>query len=497
MHSFFAANGFPLALGSARGQSLLEMAFSMLLRPSHFHFAFFAACRGTIAAATAVLLVGAGSSAAGQQEPPAALAAGGYHSVAVDKEGVPFVWGMASYGALAKGDSWRGGEEKDLFAFVWPYGYRLAPLRVEAADPQLLEGIAALSAGRHFTLALKRDGTVVAWGSNDFGQLGDGSTEKEGPFYEVGRMRSEPGLVTGPGGGDALRGVKAVAAGYQHALALTKDGKVFAWGDNSGGQLGNGREEAQSHPVEVLGIGGKGPLEKVRAVAAGTRHNLALLEDGTVVAWGSNTSGQLGNGEKKNSAFPVPVQNPGGNGLLAGIQAVAAGTACSLALGEDGSVYAWGDNSFGQLGDGTRRDSARPVAVKGLDGGGVLRGIAAIVAGRYFNAALNDRGEVLAWGWNEAGLLGDGNLEGSLFPQWVREADGGGRLRDIVRLDAGSRHLLALRADGSLVAWGSNIAGQLGDAGKGSGLRPVTVKGITLPGSKAGGGAGAAEANGG
>jgi Regulator of chromosome condensation (RCC1) repeat/Carboxypeptidase regulatory-like domain len=139
-------------------------------------------------------------------------------------------------------------------------------------------------AASNFTVFLKGDGTVWAWGSNSNGQLGNGTTTDS----------STPVQVSG------LSGVTAVAAGSAHAIALKGDGTVWAWGSNSNGQLGNGTTTDSSTPVQVSGLSG------VTAVAAGSAYTIALKGDGTVWAWGSNSNGQLGNGTT-DSLSPVPV----------------------------------------------------------------------------------------------------------------------------------------------------------------------------------------------
>lgn len=390
------------------------------------------------------------------------VAAGGFHSAAVKDDGTVWAWGPTSYGIL-------GDTKPEVTAFAWPHRYSTLPVQVTGKDAGALAGIVQISAGQHYTLALAADGTVWAWGSNDFGQLGDGSQKPKEDFYVSARERSAPRQVVGPGGKGLLRDVTAIAAGYQHAIALYKDGTVWGWGDNSAGQLGNGSTEESSVPVQVRGAGGSGFLKDIIAIAAGTRYGLALRKDGTVWAWGSNSAGQLGDGTLQERHAPIQVKD------MNGVKAVSAGTAYSMALLGDGTIRAWGNNAFGQIGDGTREDSAVPVQVKGVGGQGALSGITAIAAGRYYAAALDGAGTVWVWGFHEGGLLGNGTLDGSLTPALVKAPDGGGHLTGIRRLAAGSRHLLALGQDGTLLAWGANNCGQLGDGGVSSRLAPVRI----------------------
>jgi alpha-tubulin suppressor-like RCC1 family protein len=146
-----------------------------------------------------------------------------------------------------------------------------------------------------------------------------------------------------------LSGVKALGAGKSHSLAVLNDGTVRAWGQNGGGGLGDGTTTRRATPVPVQGLGGVGKLENIVAVDGGEGHSLALAADGTVYAWGQNTQGQLGLGVADSRSHSLPEQVPG----LSGITAIAAGYRYSLALKDDGTVYAWGQNSNGELGNGS------------------------------------------------------------------------------------------------------------------------------------------------
>jgi alpha-tubulin suppressor-like RCC1 family protein len=275
-----------------------------------------------------------------------------------------------------------------------------------------LEGVTAVSTGEGHALALLSSGNVVAWGDDGFGQLGNGTTaESQAPVPVCAVGASSPCSEES----QQLKEVIAVAAGKDHSLALRKDGTVVAWGRNTSGQLGNGTTTGSGVPVEVSG------LTEVVAIAAGAKHSLALLKGGTVKAWGEGTSGQLGNGSETNSDVPVAVSG------LSGATAIAAGAKHSLALLTGGGyVKAWGSNGSGQLGDGSSSGpeacglegpcSKTPVEVcAGTHPGpacGSLNGVSAIAAGGSHSLALLNGGTVEDWGANEIGQLGDGTSEG-------------------------------------------------------------------------------------
>ena|GEM_PF-2633145 len=290
-----------------------------------------------------------------------------------------------------------------------------------AADNPPLTGVASVSGGVGHTLARRADGTVWAWGSNDDGQLGDGTTTQ--------RLRPVP--VSG------LTGVVAVASGAFHSLALKADGTVWAWGWNPFGQLGDGTTATRLRPVRVAGLTG------VVAIAGGTLHSLAVTSDGSVWAWGWNGVGQLGDGTGVDRGVPFRV--PG----IGGATGVAAGGLHSLAVKADGTVWAWGWNLFGQLGDGSTVDHRVPAPVQGLTGA------KAVAAGSYHSLALKGDGSVVGWGFGNVGQVGNSTLDSSLTPVTAAGVTG------VVAIAAGAFHSLALTSDGRVMGWGWNYFGQL------------------------------------
>ncbi len=303
--------------------------------------------------------------------------------------------------------------------------------------------------------------SVAAWGANDDGQLGDGTTTGPSKCLVSG---VEHACSPTPGPAGELGPVAAVAAGQFHSLALLGDGTVMAWGRNSSGQLGTGNTTASDIPVPVAGLSG------VTAVAAGSTHSLALLSNGSVVAWGANESGQLGNGTTVASDVPVAVSG------LSGVTAIAAGNGYSLALLGNGTVMAWGTNQTGQLGDGTTTTRTLPVAVSGLSGA------TAIAAGFAHSLAVLGDGTVVAWGYNRFGQLGDGTFEGpstcvvngSALPCSKTPVAVIG-LSEVASVAAGEQHSLALKQSGAVAAWGGNEEGELGNATREDSSLPVNV----------------------
>lgn len=286
-----------------------------------------------------------------------------------------------------------------------------------------------------------------AWGWNKFGQLGNGtSTGPEECGVERTPCDSTPTVV------DEVSGVISLAAGHGHSLALLENGVVMSWGENLFGQLGDGTTTQRDLPVAVSGLSG------VTAIAAGASHSLALLENGTVLAWGHNSQGELGDGTKTDSDVPTtvcaPAPEPCPGSHLSGVAAIAAGAAFSLALLENGNVVAWGENEDGQLGDATTEGSDVPVPVSGL------ASAIAIAAGGEHALALLAGGRVMSWGYNKTGQLGDNSEASSDVPVTVSKI--GESTPPATDIAAGETHSLARLSDGTVMAWGGNGDGQLG-----------------------------------
>lgn len=266
---------------------------------------------------------------------------------------------------------------------------------------------------------------------------------------------------------NGVSGVQAISAGYRFNLALVSGGTVDAWGENQFGELGNGNTTDRTVPTPVGGLSG------VRAIAAGGGHSLALLSNGTVMAWGDNAFGQLGDGTTIDRSKPVAVKG------LSGVTAIAAGQVDSLALLSNGTVMAWGDGRDGQLGNGSLDTSSSvPVAVHGLTG------VRAISAGGFFDIALLKNGTVRAWGEGDNGELGNGEMSDQGLPVVVKSLSG------VSAISAGEDHSLALLKAGTVAAWGSNNFSQLGVS---TGLNsnsdaPVAIHGLSHVTAIAGGG---------
>jgi len=343
-----------------------------------------------------------------------AVAAGAYCSFAVTVDGSMWGWGCNSWGELGNGTT------EDV----------LMPTRANGL-PELL----SVSAFGH-AVALGTDGAIWAWGRNECGQTGLGDSSD---------------LVTRPAHVTGISAVRAVGVGDASSFAVTRDGSLFSWGVNHA-RITEGEYIPQLNHLVVRPERVSG-LPSVDSAAAGRWHTLALANDGTVWAWGRNDYGQLGIGNPENRRSPTVVAGLPTTTAISTTRAGPGWGGHSLARALDGSVWAWGDNRAGQLGDGTTMNRFSPVRVEGLPT------VRAVACGVNFSFALADEGSVWFWGLN-------------------REPFAMGGFPAIESISAGGDHLLALADDGTVWAWGTNRCGKLGDGSTEERTDPVRVEGI-------------------
>lgn len=295
------------------------------------------------------------------------------------------------------------------------------------------------------SVALTADGELYTWGSNTYGQLGNGSTEDS---VEPVRVNFPEGVI-----------ITSVATGSMHSIATGSDGNLYAWGDNSAGQLGVGNTETARTPQRVRAPEGI-TLTSVHATVV---NSVALGSDGNVYSWGSNLYGQLGTGDTEGSSLPIAAQTPGDIRY----SAVTAGRNFTIALGSDRLAYSWGQNQNGQLGSGNLLDSALPVAVVLPEDTTFTR----IDAGNAFAIAQGANGITYSWGQNNSGQLGNGTNNRAEVPtRVIAPAESG-----MTIIQAGSEYVIALDAAGTVFGWGTNVYGQLGNGSVRGSSTPVPV----------------------
>jgi len=326
---------------------------------------------------------------------PTAIAAGGYHSLAIGSNGNLYAWGQNGYGQLGNGtttDSW-------------------TPVEVSlpgGVQPK------AIAAGLADSIALGSNGNVYSWGDNSFEELGNGSTASDS---------TTPVKVALPAGVTAT----AISAGQYHSMAIGSDGKLYAWGYNVDGQLGNNSKTTPTKPVVVSMPTGVSATE----IAAGGFHSLALGTNGKLYSWGYNAYGQLGDGTTSDHVIPAAITS-----LVVTITGISAGLYHSVAMTASGLVYTWGYNGYGQLGDGTLVNATSPKKLT------LSWSATAVSAGLYHTMALASNGVMYAWGQNGYGQVGNGTTNNAKSP--VAVSFSAGTTVTAIPSDSSSSHSLAI-----------------------------------------------------
>jgi len=283
--------------------------------------------------------------------------------------------------------------------------------------------------------------------------------------------------------GAATATVVQVSALTTHAgCARMSDGTVTCSGLNESGQLGNGTTTGSLTPVTVKNLAGAGPLTGVSQVVTGNFFACALLTVGGVDCWGDNSYGQLGNGTTTGSLIPVAVENSAGTGPLTGVVQVALGKYHACARLVDTTVDCWGHNGYYELGDNTNLDHLLPKPVLNGAGTAPLRNQVWISVSQYDSCSVQSDGSARCWGLNQFGTLGDGTQTPRARPGGVKAASGIGFLTNVKTISASPTHTCALLKTGVVDCWGSNSFGQLGDGTVTTRLRPVVVKSSRGPG---------------
>ena len=429
------------------------------------------------------------------------LQSAAYHTIGLHADGKVYTWGRNYYGQLGDGTATTSS----------PYG-KLTPVGVLAGaysgttylGDDSGNKITAVALGGDHTISLAADGTVYSWGSNGYGRLGDGTTSQRNTPIKVLKGAYSGTTYLGDNSGNKIT---MVALGYEHSVALAADGTVYSWGYNNSGRLGDGTTTNRSTPVKVLKGAysgttylGDDPGNKIISVALGFYHSIALAADGTVYTWGDNAHGKLGNNNGTTDSYiPVKVlmgEYSGttylGDDANNKITTVALGDYHSMALAADGTVYTWGGSSHGQLGYNSTTASSTPVKVwQGEYSGTTYLGddsgnkITSVALGGYHSIAVAADGTVYTWGNNVNGRLGNNSTTNSSTPVKVLEGEYSGTTylgddsgNKITSVAAGTEHSIALATDGSVYTWGSNQFGKLGDNTVTQRLTPIKVHGL-------------------
>ncbi|PHR49180.1 MAG: hypothetical protein COA32_03780 [Fluviicola sp.] len=294
-----------------------------------------------------------------------------------------------------------------------------------------------IAAGQSHSLGIKSDSTLWAWGWNNSGQLGDGTTTDRYSPIQIGTATNW----------------SQIAAGGAHSLGIKNDGTLWAWGGNNSGQLGDGTTTDKHTPIQI------GTNTNWNQISVNNHHCLAIKNDGTLWAWGYNYDGQLGDGTTTDKHTPVQI------GTDTNWNQIDAGNSYSLGIKNDGTLWAWGYNGYGQLGDGTATTRHNPIQI------GTSTNWSQIVAGHDHSLAIKNDSSLWTWGGNYYGQLGDGSVTSNIqfSPAQIETAN------NWIQISAGTYHSLAIKSDSTLWAWGGNFNGQLGDGTTADKHTPVQI----------------------
>ena len=330
------------------------------------------------------------------------IAAGHDHSAAVTKDGDLYMWGANGSGQL--------GIQSNVDSNI--------PVKVNNSSSTLPEkSVKYVALGTYRSAAITKDGDLYMWGSNSYTPV------------------------------KIMENVTAVSLGSYHSAAITKDGSLYMWGYNEYGQLGNGSTTNSYTPVKIM--------ENVATVSLGAWHSAAITKDGSLYMWGYNNYGQLGNGSSGNYEKSVsPIK------IMENVAAVSLGCWHSAVITKDGSLYMWGDNEYGELGNGTTNKLTRPQRV--------AANVQSVELGNYHTTAVSKDGGLYTWGYNKYGELGNGTTNNSYTPVKI--------MSDVVSSAGGSHHTIALKKNGTVYTWGDNEYGELGNGNKSNQTSPVAIQ---------------------
>ncbi len=385
---------------------------------------------GTAASATGTATSSTGGTGGAPPIPPIQLALGEYHSCVRKPDGTVWCWGGNNYGQLGNG-------VQDNNAHPTPM--QVTGLGMSAAH---------LAHGARHVCARKQDGTLWCWGFNVAGQLGDGTTGDQYSPVQVAMLG---------------KSVDMIASGGRHTCALKLDSTLWCWGANQYGQLGDGTTVGHPLPAQVTQLGASVGAVALSQDSIGNDHTCALKVDGTLWCWGSNQSGQLGEGTTTAHSSPMQVAPPGAS---AAEVAAAASNTCTRK--SEGTLWCWGSNGVGLLGLGTSDNNshAAPVQVSAFGAS-----VAEVALGGSHACALKLDGSLWCWGTNQYGQLGDGTTMSQFSPVQVTALG-----TSTVGFALGLDHSCASKLDGTVWCWGGNVKGQLGLGSADNGSHPIPAK---------------------
>ncbi len=315
------------------------------------------------------------------------------------------------------------------------------------------ETITQISLGGAHSSAITSEGRLFTWGKNDFGQLGDGTTTDR---YIPADITSWFNLVEG-------ETITKITLRFWHSAALTSDGRIFTWGSNSDGELGDGTTTDRYIPTEITSQFNLNEEETITEITLGGYHSSAITTEGRVFTWGWNRYGQLGDGTTTSRITPTEITSQFNLSVGETITKIALGNYSSSAITTDGRVFTWGDNTEGQLGDGTTTVRYIPTEITSQFNLSVGETITQIILGGFHSSAITSEDRVFTWGRNNSGQLGDGTTTSRYIPTEITSQFNLNEEEIIRTIYLNGSHSSAITSEDRVFMWGWNAYGQLGD----------------------------------
>ena len=372
------------------------------------------------------------------------------YSSALTSSGRIFTWGGNSYGQLGDGTT----EDKFTPTDITRY------FNLEAEDK-----IIQVSLGDQHSSALTSSGRIFTWGSNSYGQLGDGTTE----------AKFTPTDITSYFNLEADDKIIQVSLGSNHTSAITLKGHIFTWGVNWYGQLGDGTREERYCPTDITSRFNLEVNDRIIQISLGNYHSFALTLMGNIFTWGVNWHGQLGTGTKEASLTPTDITSSLDLEEKDKVVQVVSGYENSSVLTLTGRIFTWGFNWYGQLGDGTTEERHSPTDITSRFNLEVNDRIIQVSLGGSHSSVNTLNGNIFTWGSNHYGQLGDGTTINRHYQFDITSCFNLETEETLIQVSSGSFHSLALTSNGRIFAWGNNDYGQLGDETKIIRFSPVEI----------------------
>ncbi|MDY0140107.1 MAG: hypothetical protein RBR50_10435, partial [Candidatus Izemoplasmatales bacterium] len=330
---------------------------------------------------------------------------------------------------------------------------------------ELDKSFLSLSTGRSHIIAKMDNDKYYAWGSNNYGQLGDGTTE----------TKTQPVEITESF--DLIEGEQIInySLGDSHSAALTNEGRVLTWGNNLSGRLGDGTTTSTAIPIDITQNFNLHLNEEIKYITTGYLSGAAITSEYRVFTWGDNSSGQLGDGTITNRYNPTDITSMFNLSINERVTYISIGNVHSAAITNEGRLFTWGNNAYGQLGDGTNNLRVKPYDITENLNLNLDEEILGLDLGKNNNILFTSENRVFVWGLNNYGQLGNGTVTNKSTPVDITNQFSFQQEESIIKVTSGYSHLFLITSNNRIFSWGDNQYGQLGNGSSINQLNPIEI----------------------